>query len=84
HGGTEALTNVCPQVPELTPQRNLDIWESLGATYDTDTFKAKAVNWLLEAVRVPMESYDSLGPVGTDPHWDKFYAFHVYLQKAFP
>ncbi|KAI5999721.1 hypothetical protein EDD15DRAFT_76890 [Pisolithus albus] len=84
HGGTEALANVCPQVPKLIPQKNLDIWESLGATYDTDAFKAKAVNWLSEAVQVPTESYDSLGPVGTDPRWEKFYAFHAYLQKAFP
>ncbi|KAI5987097.1 hypothetical protein EDD15DRAFT_1509304 [Pisolithus albus] len=84
HGGTEAFANVCPQVPELIPQKNLDIWESLGATYDTDAFKAKAVNWLSEAVQVPTESYDSLGPVGTDPRWEKFYAFHAYLQKAFP
>lgn len=84
HGGTEALTNICPQAPELVPQRNFDIWESLGATYDTDAFKAKAVNWLSEAVQVPTESYDSLGPVGTDSRWEKFYAFHAYLQKAFP
>ncbi|KAI6104447.1 hypothetical protein EDD16DRAFT_1714744 [Pisolithus croceorrhizus] len=84
-GGTEvALTNICPQVSELIPQNSFDIWESLGATYDTDTFKAKAVNWLAGAVQVPTESYDSLGPVGTDPRWDKFYAFHAYLQKAFP
>ncbi|KAI6106077.1 hypothetical protein EDD16DRAFT_205926 [Pisolithus croceorrhizus] len=83
-GGTEALTNICPQVSELFPQNNFDIWESLGAMYDTDTFKAKAVNWLAGAVQVPTESYDSLGPVGTDPRWDKFYAFHAYLQKAFP
>ncbi|KAI6117457.1 carboxypeptidase S [Pisolithus croceorrhizus] len=84
HGGTEAPTNICPQVPELIPQRDFDIWESLGATYDTDIFKAKAVRWLAGAVQVPTESYDSLGPVGTDPRWDKFYAFHAYLQKAFP
>lgn len=84
HGGTDALTDICPQVRQLIPHSNLDIWETLGATYDTDAFKAKAVSWLAGAVQVPTESYDYLGPVGTDPRWEKFHAFHAYLQKAFP
>ncbi|KAI6041919.1 hypothetical protein EDC04DRAFT_1140559 [Pisolithus marmoratus] len=78
------FTNVCPQVPELIPKRNFDTWESLGATYDTEAFKSKAVDWLSKAVRIPTESYDYYGPVGTDPRWEKFHAFHAYLQQAFP
>ncbi|KAI6041920.1 carboxypeptidase S [Pisolithus marmoratus] len=84
HGGTAALANICPQVSELIPQRNFDIWESLGATYDTDAFQEKAVSWLAGAVQVPTESYDYYDPVGTDPRWEKFHTFHSYLQKAFP
>ena len=30
------------------------------------------------------ESYDQMGPVGVDPRWDVFAAFHTYLLKAFP
>ncbi|KIO07677.1 hypothetical protein M404DRAFT_136116 [Pisolithus tinctorius Marx 270] len=84
HGGTGALADICPQVRQLIPHSNLEIWVSLGATYDTDVFKAKAVSWLAGAVQVPTESYDYLGPVGTDPRWEKFHAFHAYLRKAFP
>ncbi|KIN98388.1 hypothetical protein M404DRAFT_1005368 [Pisolithus tinctorius Marx 270] len=80
---TNALANICPQVPPFLPQKNFDVWESLGTTYDTAAFKAKAVSWLVGVVQVPTESYDYFGPVGTDSHWEKFHAFHAYLQKAF-
>ncbi|KAI6156884.1 hypothetical protein BKA82DRAFT_1000410 [Pisolithus tinctorius] len=73
---TDALVNICPQ-------KNFDVWESLGTMYDTAAFKAKAVSWLVGAVQVPTESYDYFGPVGTDSCWEKFHAFHAYLRKAF-
>ncbi|KAI6117458.1 hypothetical protein EV401DRAFT_1969446 [Pisolithus croceorrhizus] len=76
--------NVCPQVPELIPKRNFDIWERLSATYQTDSFRSKAVDWLSKAVQIPTESYDYYGPVGMDPRWEKFHAFHAYLEQAFP
>lgn len=84
HRNPHTFANVCPQAPELIPQRNSDTWENLSATYDTDAFKSKAVDWLSKAVQVPTESYDYYGPVGTDPRWEKFHAFHAYLQQAFP
>ncbi|KAI6148311.1 hypothetical protein BKA82DRAFT_992035 [Pisolithus tinctorius] len=80
---TDALVNICPQVPPLVPQQNFDIWESLGTTYDSAVFKAKAVSWLAGAVQVPTESYDYFGSPGTDSRWGKFHAFHAYLRKAF-
>ncbi|KAG2157824.1 uncharacterized protein EDB93DRAFT_1124887 [Suillus bovinus] len=80
----EVNADICPQVSELIPKSNGALWKTLGDTYETDAFKMRAVDWLAGAVRIPTESYDQMGPVGTDPRWEKFGAFHDYLLKAFP
>ena len=43
----------CPQADVLVPQANGALWKSLGAVYASDNFKARAVDWLGGAVRVP-------------------------------
>jgi Gly-Xaa carboxypeptidase len=45
--------DICPQVSELIPSSNFDLWETLGDTYGTDAFKMRAVDWLAGAVRIP-------------------------------
>lgn len=30
------------------------------------------------------QAYDGMPHVGDDPRWDKFGAFHTYLEQAFP
>ncbi|KAG1881229.1 hypothetical protein F4604DRAFT_1678822 [Suillus subluteus] len=86
----EVNADICPQVSELIPKSNGALWKTLGDTYETDAFKMRAIDWLAGAVRIPAltgtrtESYDQMGPVGTDPRWEKFSAFHDYLLKAFP
>ncbi|KAG2145101.1 hypothetical protein DEU56DRAFT_788792 [Suillus clintonianus] len=84
HSHQKVNADICPQVSELIPKYNGALWKTLGDTYETDTFKMRAVDWLSGAVRIPTESYDQMGPVGTDPRWEKFSAFHDYLLKAFP
>ncbi|KAI6112592.1 hypothetical protein F5141DRAFT_1291299 [Pisolithus sp. B1] len=80
HGGTEAPTNICPQVPELIPQRNFDIWESLGATYDTDIFKAKA-----QRIKVLSLSFHScFGVHGVEWSIVLTYLFVVWLADVVP
>lgn len=44
--------DICPQVSELIPEKNYELWESLARTYSTDSFKLKAVNWLSGAIQV--------------------------------
>ncbi|KAG5645625.1 hypothetical protein DXG03_005616 [Asterophora parasitica] len=77
-------TPQCAQSDVLIPEKNSALWESLGATFGTEEFKTRAIDWLGGAVRVPTESYDDLGPVGDDPRWDAFGPFHDYLLGAFP
>ncbi|KAI6106076.1 carboxypeptidase S [Pisolithus croceorrhizus] len=80
HGGTEAPTNICPQVPELIPQRDFDIWESLGATYDTDIFKAKA-----QRIKVLSLSFHScFGVRGVEWSIVLTYLFVVWLADVVP
>ena len=39
---------------------------------------------LIAFYRFRTESYDNMGPVGEDPRWEAFGAFHEYLLGAFP
>ena len=43
---------VCPQEEQLLPERNKELWESIGTQIETDDFKAKAAEWLGGAVKV--------------------------------
>ncbi|KAF9072250.1 carboxypeptidase S [Rhodocollybia butyracea] len=72
----------CIQSTVLNPINPL--WKSIGEIIDTNAFKNKAVDWLAGAVRIPTESYDDFGPIGSDPRWETFKQFHEYLLKAFP
>jgi Gly-Xaa carboxypeptidase len=49
----EDVTDLCPQVDELVPEKNGAIWENLQDTYSTEEFKARAIDWLGGAVRIP-------------------------------
>jgi Gly-Xaa carboxypeptidase len=52
-GTLESGVDLCPQADELVPEKNGVIWESLQLTYGTEAFKAKAIDWLGGAVRIP-------------------------------
>ncbi|KAF8310548.1 carboxypeptidase S [Clavulina sp. PMI_390] len=77
---------MCPQVVPLIPTNgcNAEILERLEVVYHTEAFKNRSAAWLSGAVQIPTESYDDLGPVGTDPRWDTFPELHAYLRRAFP
>ncbi|KIY52185.1 carboxypeptidase S [Fistulina hepatica ATCC 64428] len=77
---------VCPQADVLTPQVHSELWESFGAMLGTEAFKARAIDWLANAVKIPTEIFDEMpAPPGSDhPAWKPFNAFHEYLLKAYP
>ncbi|KAF8337821.1 hypothetical protein F5887DRAFT_983768 [Amanita rubescens] len=77
-------SNHCPQTGLILPRKNRKLWKDLGKTIGSNGFKARAVDWLGGAVRIPTESFDNLGPVGSDERWEKFSKFHEYLSAAFP
>ncbi|KAG2121218.1 hypothetical protein BD769DRAFT_1671694 [Suillus cothurnatus] len=82
-GTLESGVDLCPQADELVPEKNGVIWESLQLTYGTEAFKAKAIDWLGGAVRIPTETFDDMGDV-TEPVWEKFLPLHDYLKDSFP
>lgn len=43
----------CPQVSELLPNKNGKVWQQLSETFSSEGFKARAINWIGDAVRVP-------------------------------
>ncbi|KAL1941154.1 hypothetical protein VTO73DRAFT_7366 [Trametes versicolor] len=83
-GAMDASAQQCPQSTAVVPEKNGELWESLGQAFDSDAFKGRAVEWLGGAVRVPTQSYDKMAPVGQDPRWEAFGPLHDYLLKAFP
>jgi Gly-Xaa carboxypeptidase len=73
----------CAQPDPLLPSKDA----GLDKVYDHITsgaFRNATVRRLSGAVQVKTESFDDLGPVGEDLRWDVFYAFHDFLEKAFP
>ncbi|EKM81840.1 hypothetical protein AGABI1DRAFT_36060 [Agaricus bisporus var. burnettii JB137-S8] len=94
HGGTscgrkdssiaETFDGTCGQVDVLFPQRHSQLWANLTATFGSRDYQSKTITWLSEAIQVPTESWDAMGPVGEDPRWEVLAPFHEYLEKAFP
>ncbi|KAG1760147.1 hypothetical protein EDD22DRAFT_955247 [Suillus occidentalis] len=82
-GTLEDGVDLCPQVDEIVPEKNGVIWESLQQAYSTQEFKARAIDWLGGAVRIPTETFDDMGDV-TEPVWEKFLPLHDYLKDSFP
>lgn len=82
-GTLEDAVDLCPQADEIVPEKNGVIWESLQQAYSTEKFKARAIDWLGGAVRIPTETFDDMGDV-TEPVWEKFLPLHDYLKDSFP
>ncbi|WWC64487.1 uncharacterized protein I303_107097 [Kwoniella dejecticola CBS 10117] len=46
--------------------------------------KEVIIKRLQEAIRIPTQMYDEMGPVDEDPRWKIFAEFHDFLEKTFP
>lgn len=44
---------ICPQSDPLYPKQHAEVWESLKRDFDEETFRTRAVEWLVGAVRIP-------------------------------
>ncbi|KAL1729511.1 hypothetical protein EV714DRAFT_273565 [Schizophyllum commune] len=75
---------LCPQADTLTPIRNAEVYSKLGEVLKKNETRARAIDWLGGAVRVPTEVYDGQGEIGVDPRWEVFQPFHDYLAEAYP
>lgn len=66
----------CPAQPKpLEPPTRIE-W--------TDEARAKSIELLQAAVRIPTQSYDDNGEPGDDPRWKPFEDFKTWLGEAFP
>lgn len=75
----KALTEgICPLVEPLSAS------DDNYAYFRTPEFTNFSLSALIGAVNIPTESFDNLGPVGEDAHWDVFFKFRAYLKKTFP
>ncbi|KAF5092590.1 hypothetical protein D0Z03_002793 [Geotrichum reessii] len=92
HGFTDAngLGRPCPHKFKGLTKDICPVVEPLSASDDnyayfrTPEFTNFSLSALIGAVNIPTESFDNLGPVGEDAHWDVFFKFRAYLKKTFP
>lgn len=49
----KSAKELCPQTKALVPSKHKELWEMVGASYDSPEFKDKAVEWLGGAVKIP-------------------------------
>jgi Gly-Xaa carboxypeptidase len=75
--------SICPQVPALSP-KNHEIEQSILAKTSSPTYHKGIITKLTGLIQIPSESYDDLGPIGTDPRWDIFYSIEEYIKKEYP
>jgi Gly-Xaa carboxypeptidase len=74
----------CPQAAPLLPSRRSKELDEMETYLESNAFQGIAIKRLTGAVRIPTQSFDDMGKVGTDPRWDTFYEFAEYLAKTFP
>ncbi|KAH7890740.1 hypothetical protein F5I97DRAFT_1933907 [Phlebopus sp. FC_14] len=77
-------STLCPQWDALTPTQNAKLDADLESMYASEAFKLHTYGLLSGAVRIPTESHDDSGPIGVDPVWKPFAAFHKFLEQSFP
>ncbi|WVQ84685.1 hypothetical protein IAT38_006840 [Cryptococcus sp. DSM 104549] len=67
---------LCAQAEPILPEgyNTSKIWEE----------KDVIIKRLQEAVRIPTEIFDEMGPVDEDPRWQIFTKFHAFLEETFP
>ena len=74
----------CPQVEPLFPTKRTKELDEMESYLTSDAFRDVAIERLSGAVKIPTQSYDDMGEIGSDPRWDIMYSFADYLGKTFP
>jgi Gly-Xaa carboxypeptidase len=74
----------CRQVEPLFPTKKTKELDEMESYLTSDAFRDVAIERLSGAVKIPTQSYDDMGEIGSDPRWDIFYSFADYLEKTFP
>ncbi|KAJ5062488.1 hypothetical protein J3E74DRAFT_32895 [Bipolaris maydis] len=74
----------CHQAEPLFPSRKTKELDDMESYLTSDDFRNVAIERLSGAVKIPTQSYDDMGDIGTDPRWDVFYSFADYLSKTYP
>ena len=83
-GGGRPIINQCPQVEPLLPEQSSKELLDMDGYLKSSRFRNESIERLSDAVRIPTESFDDMGPIGCDKRWDIFYEFAQFLEKTFP
>ncbi|WWD03733.1 hypothetical protein V865_001789 [Kwoniella europaea PYCC6329] len=75
-GTSEMRKGTCEQAEPILPDgiNVTKVWED----------KEIIIKRLQEAIRIPTQMYDEMGPVDEDPRWKIFAEFHDFLERTFP
>lgn len=78
------LKSQCQQPDPLFPSSDNKDLEDMYEFISSDTFKAGSIRRHSGAVKIPTESFDTMGPIGEDERWEVMYTFQNYLRDNFP
>lgn len=77
----QILKKRCPYIEKLEPPET----ELLKSSYFIeDSYKNHSIEVWKEAIRIPTQVIDEMGPVDKDKRWDIFYKFENYLNSTYP
>ncbi|KAK2810553.1 hypothetical protein FQN50_002810 [Emmonsiellopsis sp. PD_5] len=76
-------SNICAQVPKLAPS-NSKIDTFIRAKVSSPSYRDEIIQKLVGIIQIPSESYDDLGPIGTDSRWNIFYKIEEYIKTQYP
>lgn len=74
----------CEQARRLFPSQSSAKLDIMDKILSSSAFEKGSIKRLSNAVRIPTQSYDDLGPIGEDKRWDVMYDFEAYLKKTYP
>ncbi|KAL2832778.1 hypothetical protein BJY01DRAFT_239659 [Aspergillus pseudoustus] len=74
---------ICPQTLPLAPSHS-SIEQAILTKTSSAAYHSSIILKLTGLIQIPSESYDDLGPIGSDPRWDVFYRVEKYIKAAYP
>ncbi|UNI15452.1 Gly-Xaa carboxypeptidase [Purpureocillium takamizusanense] len=76
-------SHVCRQAAKLSPT-NTKSERFVRGKVESPAYHAEIIQKLSGIIQIPSESYDELGPIGTDDRWNVFYRIEAFIKSKYP
>ncbi|KAJ6443647.1 carboxypeptidase yscS [Purpureocillium lavendulum] len=76
-------SDICRQEAKLSPT-DKKAEEYVRQKVESPVYHSEIIDKLSGIIQIPSESYDELGPIGSDSRWDVFYKIEEYIKAKYP